>query len=111
MKATLENIRARPIVSYKNFDRSEWILKGKRLFVENTVYPRWALSGRQMIVEYWLKGGQKTKALLIEAIKALGLDPKKYHIEHEFYGDGFFPMCQNIEDAIAYYNATEGNLT
>ena len=110
MKATVDNIVSRPLVSYKNFDRCEWTLNGKRIFVENAVWPRWFLSGKSVHVEYWLKGGQETEALLIEALQAHGLDPAKYHIEHEFYGDGFFPMALTIEDAIAYYNATEGEV-
>ena len=43
-----------------------------------------------------------------EMLVRLGLDPSKYHIEQEFYGDGYFCMCSELEDAIAYFNATEG---
>ena len=106
-KATVDNIVARPIISYKNFDRSEWLFNGKRLCVENAVWPRWFLSGKEVSVEYWLNGGRPTEAEMRQALIDMGLDPAKYHIEPEFYGDGFFCMCKELEDAVAYFNATE----
>ena len=107
-KATIDNVVSRPIISYKNFDRSEWLFNGQRVCVENATWPRNPFRTQSVVVEYWLNGNQATPEAMKEMLVRLGLDPSKYHIEQEFYGDGYFCMCSELEDAIAYFNATEG---
>ena len=107
-KATIDNVVSRPIISYKNFDRSEWLFNGQRVCVENATWPRNPFRTQSVVVEYWLNGNQATPEAMKEMLVRLGLDPSKYHIEQEFYGDRYFCMCSELEDAIAYFNATGG---
>ena len=83
-KATVENVVSRPIISYKNFDRCEWSFNGRRVCVENAVWPRAPFSTNGVHVEYWLNGNQASPEAMKEMLVRLRLDPAKYHIEQEF---------------------------
>jgi len=101
MKATLENMTIEPGYFKHSFQTCDWFFNGKKAFHHRTYTP-WL---KDWSSEFWLEGWQHTAADLKEAIAAAGLNPDKFEARPEYYGEGFFPVAFDEQDAIDYFNA------
>ena len=105
MKAAESNIIAVPGHYERLWHSCDWKLDGedKVIFHQRTYTPHNVFL--PITNAYWLNGWQHSAEALMEAIEAHGLDSARYTACPEPYGDGFFPSCIEMQDALNYHNA------
>ena len=109
--------RIEPVYASRGFhtQRADYYDGNIHAFHEWTMFPHFgkvmaaAITGEkcETTTSYWLNGHGEDREAITELLAMLNLDPSKYEAEEEPYGPGFFPVCKEYDDAVAYYVAAK----
>jgi len=104
MKIEKDSLRCEPAFANRGFTRqtSHWYLGKRWLFREDAHFPHdW---NKKPSFEYWITSAFfETEADGLKKLAQMGLDASKWYLQHSFYGPGFFPVANDIDQAIAFW--------